>query len=479
MDSTQLKILLLKKFQYEPTSGQDELLGMLADFLLDREERNLFLIKGYAGTGKTTIVKSVTDVLEEFNHGCVLLAPTGRSAKVLSKYSGKPASTIHKKIYRLSSSADGAMHLALLPNIHKNTLFIVDEASMIANSSTGTGSSLFSGRPLLDDLMQYVFNGNNCRLILMGDSAQLPPVGTELSPALDLKFLKTTFGIKIRSCELTEVVRQEAGSGILINATLLRNIISDHKNKFSLNFKIAGFPDVERIDGGELEDALNQAYADYGSDETIIICRSNKRANLFNMQIRTRILGRENELTGGDLVMAVKNNYFWLGEKKDGEFIANGEMLEVQRVKTIREIYNLRFAEASLLFKDFPDEQGFDALLLLNTINSESPAMTSQENKLLYENIAEDYSDEANKRTRLKKIKEDRYYNALQIKFAWALTCHKSQGGQWKAVFVEQGYLNDDMINIEYLRWLYTALTRATEKVYLVNFSKRFFEDEL
>jgi len=476
MDNTQLKNLLAKKFQYEPTSGQDELLGMIADFLLDREERNLLLIKGYAGTGKTTIVKSVTNVLEEYNHGCVLLAPTGRSAKVLSKYSGKAASTIHKKIYRLSANADGAMNLAILQNMHKNTLFIVDEASMIANSYAGAG--IFSSRPLLDDLMQYVFNGNNCRLILMGDSAQLPPVGMDLSPALDLKFLKTTFGIKIRSCELTEVVRQEAGSGILYNATLLRNIISDYKHNFSLHFNIAGFPDIERIDGGELEDALNQAYADYGSDETIIICRSNKRANLFNMQIRTRILGRENELTGGDLLMAVKNNYFWLGDKKDGEFIANGEMLEVQRVKTIREIYNLRFAEASLMFKDLPDESGFDALLLLNTINSESPALTSQENKLLYESIAEDYSDEANKRKRLKKIREDRYYNALQIKFAWALTCHKSQGGQWKAVFIEQGYLNDDMINIEYLRWLYTALTRATEKVYLVNFNKRFFEDE-
>lgn len=476
MDRVQLKKLLTGNFPYEPTPGQDELLGMLSEFLLDREERNLFLIKGYAGTGKTTIVKSVTNVLEEYNHGFVLLAPTGRSAKVLSKYSGKPASTIHKKIYRLTTAHDGALHLALLPNTHKNTLFIVDEASMIANSSAGT--SVFSGRPLLDDLFQFVFNGNNCRLILIGDSAQLPPVGMELSPALDLKFLKTTFGIKIRSYELNEVVRQEEGSGILLNATLLRNNISDIRNRFQLCFKISGFKDIVRIDGSELEDALNEAYSNYGSDETIIICRSNKRANLFNRQIRTRILGRDNELTGGDLVMAVKNNYFWLGEKKDGEFIANGEMLEVQRVKTIRELYNLKFAEASLLFKDLPDEQGFDALLLLNTIDSESPALTNEESKMLYENISEDYGDEPNKKMRLRKIREDKFYNALQIKFAWALTCHKSQGGQWKAVFIEQGFLKDDMINIEYLRWLYTAMTRATEKVYLVNFNKKFFGDD-
>jgi ATP-dependent exoDNAse (exonuclease V) alpha subunit len=478
MTAEQLKIKISEHFPYELTGGQSTLLGLIAEFMLDREERNLFVIKGYAGTGKTTIVKAIADVLVEYNHGIVLLAPTGRSAKVLSNYSGRKAFTIHKKIYKLRSANEGLVQMALMPNIHKNTLFIIDEASMIANSSAGQEGSLFGGRALLDDLMEYVYNGSNCRLILIGDTAQLPPVGMDISPALDLKFLQSTFGIKIRSFELTEVVRQEMDSGILFNATAIRKIIASQKQNVFPKFKLDGFADIVNIRGDELEDALNDAYATYRADETIVVCRSNKRANLFNGQIRSRIIGRDSELTGGDMLMAVKNNYFWLSEDSKAGFIANGEMLEVQRLKAIKELYGFRFAEASVRLKDYPDENSFDTLLLIDTLNSETPALTSGENKKLYDSIMEDYEETPSRRKRMQQVRENKYFNALQVKFAWALTCHKSQGGQWKAVFIEQGYLKDGMINREYLRWLYTALTRATEKVYLVNFDKKFFEEE-
>jgi exodeoxyribonuclease V len=476
MTINQLAKLLTDHFPYEPTLGQTELIGMMAQFLLDREERNLLVIKGYAGTGKTTIVKSIVDVLEKYNHDCILLAPTGRSAKVLASYSGRLAFTIHKKIYRLQSGADGSVHLALLQNLHKNTLFIVDEASMIADSQIGQEGSMFSGRALLNDLLEFVYNGNNCRMILMGDTAQLPPVGMDISPALDIRYLKASFGLKLRTYEMTEVVRQEEGSGILYNATTIRKLIASGKNDISPKFRIQGFPDIIKVKGDEMEDILNHAYSNYGTDETIIVCRSNKRANLFNQQVRMRILGRENELTGGDLLMAVKNNYHWLKYHPKAGFIANGEMMEVQRIKTIREMYDFRFAEATVILKDSPEEFSFDALLLLDTITSESPALTSLDSSRLYNSIAEDYQDISQKRERLQKIREDKYYNALQVKFAWALTCHKSQGGQWKAVFIEQGYLKDEMVDREYMRWLYTAITRATEKVYLINFNECFFD---
>jgi ATP-dependent exoDNAse (exonuclease V) alpha subunit len=475
MTTSQLLKLLKDHFPYEPTPGQNDLLGLIAEFLLDREERNILVIKGYAGTGKTTIVRSIVDVLDKYDHGTVLLAPTGRSAKVLSSYSGKQAFTIHKKIYRLFSGSDGALRLNLVPNQHKNTLFIVDEASMISNSSAMQEGNMFSGRTLLDDLMQFVFNGNNCRMILMGDTAQLPPVGTDVSPALDIPYLKASFGIKIRSHELTEVVRQESGSGVLFNATLLRKMITSSGRDKTIKFQLKDFTDVIKVNGEDLEDALNQAYSDYGADETVFICRSNKRANLFNAQIRSRIFGREGELTGGDLLMSVRNNYFWLSESSKAGFIANGEMMEVQRVKGIQNLYDFRFAEASLVLKDYPGEDSFDATLLLDTIRSESPALNSAESRKLYDNISEDYNDIPEKRKKMKKIRENKYYNALQVKFAWALTCHKSQGGQWKAVFVEQGFLKDDSIDSEYQRWLYTALTRASERLYLVNFNEDFF----
>lgn len=475
MTTAQLQKLLTDHFSYGPTPGQATLIAMIAGFLLDREERNLLVIKGYAGTGKTTIVKAITEVLDKYNHDSVLLAPTGRSAKVLANYSSRPAFTIHKKIYILRSGNDGIVRLVMLPNPHKNTLFIVDEASMIANSQARQEESMFSGRALLDDLMEYVYNGNNCRLILIGDTAQLPPVGMDIIPALDLKFLGTTFGIKIRSFELTEVVRQEADSGILDNATAIRKLLTSKRHNIVPEFHLEGFTDIARIQSHELEDALNQAYSTYGAEETIVVCRSNKRANLYNSQIRAMILGRDNELSGGDLMMVVKNNYYWLPENSKAGFLANGEIIEVRRVKCIRELYGFRFAEVSVALRDYPEENSFETLMLLDTIGSESPALTTAEGRRLYDSIMEDYMDIPEKHKRFKKLRENKYYNALQVKFAWAITCHKSQGGQWKAVFIEQGYLKENMVDKEFLRWLYTALTRATEKVYLVNFSDRFF----
>ena len=469
MTVTELTRLFHESFAYTPTSGQSEILKITAEFLLDREEGNILVMKGYAGTGKTSIVRSIVDVLEKYEHGYVLLAPTGRSAKVLTRYSSRAAFTIHKKIYKLRTGADGLMHLLLMPNYHKNTLFIVDEASMIQNNSSAENSGFFSGRSLLNDLMEYVFNGSNCKLILIGDTAQLPPVGMDLSPALDIKFLKTSFGVHIRSFELTEVVRQESSSGILENATRIRKLLNKITNKTIPEFHIRKFPDVIFIDGAELEDAIQQAYAQYGSEETIIICRSNKRANIFNEQVRARILGSDAELTGGDLMMVVKNNYFWLPETSGASFIANGEMLEIQRVKSIKELYGFRFAEARMKLTDYPEEHSMDVMLLLDTIYSEHPALNDSESKKLYENILEDYQEIPEKRKRMMKVREDKYFNALQVKFAYAVTCHKAQGGQWKAVFVDFGYVTDKNFDTEFIRWLYTAVTRATEKLYLVN----------
>lgn len=470
-----LRKLLTEHFPYEPTPGQEQLIGLISEFLLDRENRNLLVIKGYAGTGKTTLVKSVVDVLDMYNHGCVLLAPTGRSAKVLSNYSGKHAFTIHKKIYKLLQGNEGAVHLTLQQNFHKNTLFIVDEASMIANNTAGSGGNMFSGRALLDDLMEYVYNENNCRLILIGDTAQLPPAGMDISPALDISALKSGFGIKVRSFEMTEVVRQEAGSGILFNATALRKLIAADKKDYQPKFVLKGFNDIIRINSEELEDALNDAYSAHDAEETIVVCRSNKRANLYNGQIRARILGRESEICGGDLLMAVKNNYFWLPETSKAGFIANGEMMVVRRIRTAHNYYGFRFAEAIVSLIDYENEGDVDVILLLDTVTSEKPALSVEESRRLYEGIMDEYADIPEKRKRMRKVRENKFYNALQVKFAWALTCHKSQGGQWKNVFIEQGYLKENTVDKEYLRWLYTALTRATGKVYLVNFNEKFF----
>lgn len=468
MNQREFYNLLIQQFPFEATEGQQTLLTKLAEFILGKNADHIFIIKGYAGTGKTTIVRSLVQSLPALNGKTVLLAPTGRAAKVLSNYTNKQALTIHKKIYHKKPVYDGGFAFTLQQNLHTNTIFIVDEASMIANSG-----GLNAGR-LLDDLVSYVFNGTNCKLILIGDTAQLPPVGLDVSPALDLEFMKATYYFQVDSFELQEVVRQTKDSGILTNATSIRNQVKRNKNEMPC-FELANFKDIIRLNGDELEDALNDAYNKYGAEDSMVICRSNKRANIFNQQIRARIRWQENELSTGDYLMVVKNNYFWLPEESKAGFIANGDIIKLTSVGKIQEMHGFRFADVRMKMIDYPDEPELETRLLLDTIMSEAPALSQADNKKLYESVLQDYNDIADRRMRLKKVKEDPFFNALQVKFAYAITCHKAQGGQWPCVFVEQGYLTDEMINTEYLRWLYTAVSRATEKLYLVNFNKEFY----
>ena len=468
MNQSEFYKLLVQQFPFETTAGQQVLLGKLSEFILGRNSDHIFIIKGYAGTGKTTIVRSLVQSLPALNGKTVLLAPTGRAAKVLSNYTGKQAFTVHKKIYHRKPVYDGGFAFTLQQNLHTNTIFIVDEASMISNSGGLSAGSL------LDDLISYVFNGTNCKLILIGDTAQLPPVGLDISPALDATFMKASYYFQVDSFELTEVVRQTKDSGILTNATHIRNQVKKNEN-LKPEFDVLDFKDIIRLDGSELEDALNSAYDKYGAEDTMVICRSNKRANIFNQQIRARIRWQENELSSGDYLMVVKNNYFWLPEESKAGFIANGDIIKLTRVGKIQEMHGFRFADVRMRMIDYPDEPELETRLLLDTIMSEAPALSQEDNKRLYESVQQDYADVADRRMRLKKVKEDAFFNALQVKFAYAITCHKAQGGQWPCVFVEQGYLTDEMINIEYLRWLYTAVSRATEKLYLVNFNKEFY----
>lgn len=468
MNQSEFYKLLLQQFPFDTTAGQQALLGKLAEFILGRSADHIFIIKGYAGTGKTTIVRSLVQSLPALNGKTVLLAPTGRAAKVLSNYTAKQAFTIHKKIYRRKPVVDGGFAFTLQQNLHTNTIFIVDEASMISNSGGLNAGSL------LDDLISYVFNGNNCKLILIGDTAQLPPVGLDISPALDTQFMKASYYFQTDSFELTEVVRQTKDSGILTNATAIRNQVKQNGNN-KPHFNLQDFTDIIRLDGSELEDALNSAYNKYGAEDTMVICRSNKRANIFNQQIRARIRWQENELSSGDYLMVVKNNYFWLPEESKAGFIANGDIVKLTRVGKIQEMHGFRFADVRMLMIDYPDEPELETRLLLDTIMSEAPALSQEDNKRLYESVLQDYADIPDRRMRLKKVKEDAFFNALQVKFAYAITCHKAQGGQWPCVFVEQGYLTDEMVNTEYLRWLYTAVSRASEKLYLVNFNKEFY----
>lgn len=463
----QFKQALLSSFSFTPTPDQNELIDKLGDFICTDSGRDLFIIRGYAGTGKTKIIADLSKVLPTFKKRSVLLAPTGRAARVLSNYAQRPAQTIHRKIYKKEVSPEGGIVFSLAPNLHKHTVFIVDEASMIGESGAEG-----SYNNLLSDLLEYVFSGENCKLILSGDTAQLPPVGTPLSPALNAAFLKKNYYLNIGQSELRNVVRQKDISGVLLNATNIRvHLLQDSKD-FP---KIETGPDVIRLQGNELEDALNDAYRNYGYEDTMVVCRSNKRANAFNQQIRYRIKWQENELSSGDLMMVVKNNYTWLGENSKTDFIANGDGLEILKVKKIREMYGFRYAEVDCRLLDFPDEKELSGMIMLDTLNSEAPALTQEQSRKLFETIMLDYADEPTKGRRFALLRQNPYYNALQVKFSYAVTCHKAQGGQWPCVFIDQGYFTDDMLNTEYLRWLYTAFTRATEKVYLVNFSEKFF----
>jgi exodeoxyribonuclease-5 len=453
-------------FHFQPTKEQDFVIKMLATFLLSPKSDLLFLLRGYAGTGKTSLVGALVKTLDMLKQKTILLAPTGRAAKVLSSYANHPAFTIHKKIYRQKSFADESASFSICDNLNKHTLFLVDEASMISNE--GLSGNMFGSGRLLDDLIQYVYSGEGCRLLILGDTAQLPPVGEEQSPALSAMML-AGYGLEVMEANLTQVVRQAESSGILWNATVLRKLLVQDECYSLPKIRITGFPDVKVVPGNELMEALEACYDNDGLEETIVVCRSNKRANIYNNGIRSRILWREDELNNGDLLMIAKNNYFWTEQEKDMDFIANGELAVVQRVRRQSELYGFRFVDVTLTFPD-QDNYELDANLLLDTLQSESPALTRADADRLFNAVLEDYADIPLKRERMKKMKADPYYNALQVKYAYAVTCHKAQGGQWKNVFIDQGYMSDEYLSPDYFRWLYTAFTRATGTLYLVNY---------
>lgn len=474
---------LLANFGHTPTKNQRKVIGELTDFAFYIPKalgtKHTFVLKGYAGTGKTSIIGALVKTLPEFNFTPVLLAPTGRAAKVLSNYSNQPAYTIHKMIYQIKSGGDGFTRFSIKENKFENALFLVDEASMIGDGAGLASAGWGETKSLLDDLLSYVYSGKNCKLILIGDVAQLPPVGMEISPALDEDFLFQTYHLNLEFFELNEVVRQTKSSGILKLATSVRDKITAKNYQLPLLQMAANYKDVFKISGVDLEDALSDAYSKYGEENCMVICRSNKRANLFNLQIRARIKWLEEEIASGDFMMVVKNNYFWLDDSSKAGFIANGDIVEILRIKGQEEQYGFRFANVTVRMIDYPNEPDLEVKILLESILSDSASLPSARFRELYDAISEEYGYEPNRKKRNELIRNNPYYQALQVKFANAVTCHKSQGGQWDVVFVEQGYLTEEMINLEYLRWLYTALTRAKKELYLVNFNENFFENKI
>ncbi len=455
---------------FEPTGKQTRLLDSLGEFLMSTDKEKVFLLRGYAGTGKTSVVSALVRALNELKQKTVLLAPTGRAAKVIANYSGFPAFTIHKKIYRQKSMAEFRFQLA--DNLQTHTLFIVDEASMISN--TGTETAFGSGR-LLDDLVQFVYSSDGCSLLLLGDTAQLPPVMQPHSPALESNQL-AGYALHVHEFTLTHVVRQALESGILHNATLLRHQLTDEKTSEFPQFELANFPDIKKLSGMELIDEIQRSYDGVGVEDTIVVTRSNKRANMYNNGIRARVMMKEDELTNGDLLMVTRNNYYWNKPYKEIDFIANGDILQVVRVRKSYNMYDFRFVDLTLRSLDY--EWEIDARIWLDALQAESPAAMNEMTNKLFASVAEDYPEITNKREKFKKVFENEYYNALQVKFGYAVTCHKAQGGQWKKVFIDPGQIADDQLNSDFYRWLYTALTRATETVYLVNFPDKSFLDK-
>lgn len=469
-----ISTLIFNQLNYEPTASQLKLIDAFGRFLALPDEENIMLIKGFAGTGKTSLVSAMVKVINEMEISTVLLAPTGRAAKVFSSFAGVPAFTIHKKIYRQKTSGDGFGSFALNWNSHKDTIFIVDEASMIADSLQE--QSVFGSGRLLEDLFSYIFQGSNCKLIIIGDSAQLPPVGFAESPALDKQVLEH-YGLKVNDFFLSEVVRQDEHSGILGNATAIRNGIEADESVFKLPLlKAKGTDDVRRIGGDELIQEISWCYDHYGVEETLVVCRSNKRAGLYNKGIRGSILYREEELVPGDWLMVVKNNYFWLAGNKDVDFIANGDILEVLKIRKYEEIYGYRFANVVLRLPDHHETE-IEVKILLDTLGTDTGGFSMAEQQKFYNVVIEDYTEEKNRRKKLELMRQNPYYNALQVKYAYAMTCHKAQGGQWKAVFIDQGVVNEEDKGRDYLRWLYTALTRSTQRLYFVNFPDSQFKD--
>jgi tRNA A37 threonylcarbamoyladenosine biosynthesis protein TsaE len=462
--------IIASKFPYTPTAGQQKLFDIFDKFLQPNptNEKQALVLKGYAGTGKTTVVSAIVKALPSMKLKSVLMAPTGRAAKVMASYSRQKAFTVHKKIYKqVADPLSGILEFKRQKNLYKHTLFIVDEASMLSDEAD------FGGRGLLADLIEYVFEDTSNRLMLVGDVAQLPPVGQVISPGLDPDYLKSNCRLQVMDFVLTEVMRQERLSGILHNATNLRNQLSS--KELSIKFITSGYKDVFKMTGERLEDGLRYAYGKYGIENSIVICKSNKNAVLYNQFIRRTIHFYENEIDAGDYLMIVRNNYTVLGEEAPAGFLANGDFVEVRKIVRFDELYGFRFAVLMLRLLDYPDQPDFEAVVMLDTLHSNNPSLTLEEYRKLYNEVSIDYEDIPTKKERVQAIKRDLYLNALQVKFAYALTCHKAQGGQWNAVFVEQGYLTEDMVDQEYLRWLYTAVTRATEELFLVNFNSRFF----
>jgi len=461
---------MVEAFCLEPTDGQATVMYHLSAFLLSEKENPTYILRGYAGTGKTSLVKALVKTLPQIMMRYVLMAPTGRAAKVLSSYTQQNASTIHRRIYQAQTFPDGSIRMARSENKSKNTLFIVDEASMIGEQSE------FGGKSLLDDLLEYVFSGEQCRLLLIGDTAQLPPVESRESPALDCDYLKSQFPITAATYELTEVKRQALSSGILFNATHIRERLKENAYEYELPlFEINGFDDTKKIEPETFEELLYKVFSENVDNEAIIVCKSNKRANLFNQAIRGRILNIEGEIATGDRLMVVKNNYYWADGNDSISFIANGDMAEIRKIKHFEEMYGFRFADVELSFTDYPDAPNVEAKILLDTLNSNSASLTTEESQRLFAAIEEDYMDIPNRRLRYKEMRKNPWFNALQVKFAYALTCHKTQGGQWNTVFIDSAFNQKETLETEDLRWIYTALTRAQQHVYFVNFKEEFF----
>ena len=461
MISDEFKYRIREALGVVPTAEQEQAIDVFSLFMSDGDENVVMILRGSAGTGKTTLAGAIVRAMTTLKQKMILLAPTGRAAKVFSLNAGHPAYTIHRRIYRQKSAGDLSA-FNLNSNLNRDTLFIIDESSMIAN--LGYGDSAFGSGCLLDDLMQFVYNGQNCRMVLVGDKAQLPPVGEDESPALMSDVIRG-YGMKVYECDLNQVLRQSEDSGILWNATRIRDAFDLPKIKFN------GFPDIQMVPGDELIETLSTSYSRVGMDETMVITRSNKRANIYNQGIRNTVLDREEELCRGDQLMIVKNNYYWTEQSKEIPFIANGDIAVVQRVRNIHELYGFRFAEVTMQLPDY-DNFELTATVILDSLTTESPALSREQQEQLYNAVLEDYADVPLKADRIKKLKSDKYYNALQIKYAYAVTCHKAQGGQWAHVYIDQGYMTDDMLGPDYIHWLYTAFTRATEKLYLVNWPK-------
>ena len=490
MIQDELKYRILQALGLTPTPEQDHALEVFSMFMTDRSDHVVMLLRGSAGTGKTTLAGAIVRAMAALQQKLMLLAPTGRAAKVFSLYADHAAYTIHRRIYRQKSAGDLSA-FSLNDNLNKDTLFIVDEASMIANDAFANGGDSrwsFGSGCLLDDLMQFVYNGQNCRMLLIGDKAQLPPVGEEESPALSASFLRG-YGMSVYEADLNQVLRQSEDSGILWNATRIRQLTGTGPAGCSRltgpvpvslpQSRLKGFADVCVVPGDELIESLSSSYSRVGKDETMVITRSNKRANIYNQGIRNMVLDREDELCRGDMLMIVKNNYYWIKNSSllILNYIANGDRAVVQRVRHVHELYGFRFAEVTMLFPDYDDYE-LTAIVILDSLTTEAPALTREQQEQLYNAVLEDYSDIPRKADQIKKLKEDRYYNALQVKFAYAVTCHKAQGGQWAHIYLDQGYMTDDMLTPDYIHWLYTAFTRATEKLFLVNWPKTQLEGE-